>query len=140
MGALVPTPAKMEGNNGWAIRALRLALPCFAFANVASACRKAESPTRAPTNHKNASTRDATTVPADDIQAPVSPRLAESLQATAVFRRKLWAVQVVAHSLHARAEVSCIFVDIGAHEVLVEQSSDMTDCGFVRVHIRETGG
>lgn len=89
--------------------------------------------------NNNASPRDAAATPVDDILAPVSPSLAESLQATPVFRRELRAVQVIANPLHARAELSFVLVDPGARKVLVEQSADMTDCGLVRVHIRETG-
>ena len=120
------------------VSALRLVLLCAKPASVAPAGRKAEAPIRAPKN-KNASPRDAAATPVDDILAPVSPSLAESLQATPVFRRKLRAVQVIANPLHARMEQSCVPLDPGARKILAEQSADMTDCGLVRVHIRETG-
>ena len=129
-----PTCKTEEG-----VSALRLVLLCATPASVAPTGRMAEPPIRAPTKNNNASARDATVAPVDDILAPVSPSLAESLQATPVFRRKLRAVQVIANPLHARAELSFVLVDPGARKVLVEQSADMTDCGLVRVHIRETG-
>ena len=99
------------------VSALRLVLLRATPASVAPAGPK----------NNNASPRDAAATPVDDILAPVSPSLAESLQATPVFRRELRAVQVIANPLHARAELSFVLVDPGARKVLVEQSADMTD-------------